>query len=748
MAYLTGERLETSPFLKILSNGPAGTIPEEIPIAPPLSSAAVRVRFAPNKLVFAVETNGRREEIQGLGHPDFGIANSDSSQPGSIWAPDESFVMFKSNPVLLMKAGPYYVPHTGFPAVTGVLNGAMTEQAELIFLRLSAAPNEIRIYTKTGTGEGATWTVTGTFNGSFPPGAPGNGSMRVSPDANYIWFPFVQAQTAVFFRDPVSGDYAAVPVAADPADPAGPGLDPAYLLDAQPLPDGRLGAAFYYGWNYGFPNVHKWARIHVFDGTSVTINSSGRILDISATNGPYADVVCYAAPDAPVFAFTGCYELSVNMGAIYRWNGTEYAQAAQWTLSGGAAAPPVGVTGAISRYGLQFARFEQNGNSSPGTVSLLQASEASPFTYVQHDLVGVNMIHPRAAGFSPDGNYLHMAPANAAIRHWRTGSPYTETTIPGVPNPIYSVAYSPNGGTMLVTETLGGAVQGFTKSGGAGSGLRLDYRTLSGVFVTLYDLDAEGDSPIFREREFVMHPPNTIISDYVFSDMARTFLYHVRGTGRHVYDIMEKDDVKPFRLMGVEAEPDDEASFAAVSPHETHFVVTYKNELGSNVRLYLLSVVDDVRTYEEKDTDLVAFGPPAFSACDTVLVAHGGEEPYTLYMHDRPTETLIEAEIGFTNWTDRSEIIFAIFSQDCQSVVVVSEEGGMTEIDGDGDVETNEPSSPGPDGPEKQNNEDGGSTISNGSGGDGGAWNFPPDGGVSSIVYLPYVTVSFSFRTW
>lgn len=283
----------------------------------------------------------------------------------------------------------------------------------------------------------------------------------------------------------------------------------------------------------------------------------------------------------------------------------------------------------------------------------------------------------------------------------------------------------------------------------------LNSETLNGCFVSLYDRQGQ----TFVERNYSVHPFNSIIKDITFSPNEGVLAYHVItpvGTpadtpqGRLIYDIT----ATRFDFRGQVWEAGMTNSLMAFSPFNTEFVVTHENPTAPFISLHEFTVD---YAFANQDTKPVPFGPPDFSLCNDVVVAHGGSPPFTFFTHDDPNNLLVPKVVDI-DWTTTSPILGVAFSDDCEDIVVITpdiivvlEPGSETppvetpleeplvppttpdmeypDVDWDSDTITVDPGWTKPNYP--------------------GQYDYDPndpDEPIKSIAYVPYSSVSVTFR--
>lgn len=297
--------------------------------------------------------------------------------------------------------------------------------------------------------------------------------------------------------------------------------------------------------------------------------------------------------------------------------------------------------------------------------------EYPTFTMAQSFAVDtVDSTPPEIWGFAPTNPLMHFGLPDDPQHRPRT-APYTEVTAlyfePDWPaNQIWDVVYG-HTGRVVVASTPDGPTLA-TRGGG---GDFLNTKEINGIFVTLYDLDGT----VFEERDYVWHVRDSIVRDIQFSKTNKVFTYHVNlpsgapvdaSRGRLIYDIT--GDRYDFR--GDVYNADMDGSFIAFSPWETHFVVTEHYPVAAS-QISLHKFLDDYY-FEDNDVKPVAYGPPAFSMCDDVVVAHGGLPPFTFFKHDRDDEILIPQATEVEDWDIDGVILDIEWTEGCDGLVAIT----------------------------------------------------------------------------
>lgn len=739
---MTARSLAVKPFLEIYENANTpGTPPKKLSFTPDLPAAVKRTRFSDDRQLMATVSDLRRENLPGLGNatnPGGGV-NSGKTSGTRVFAPDDSAVLFNGTTAdkaaLYLRDGPVYAP-AALPVpdpADFVKASAISPTGEYVALILNATPTVVRLYRKIGTAAHAlvgTWTTTGTTG------------VRI-----------------------LAKDYLLITGTTNRLIRLREGL-PEVTLSGLPLNGNvihtanRVDGTYWVYFNQG----------NAFSIYSITVNSSGTVvltLVVSQTiPNLYPNLVSLSTALngslIAVYIARGSGSDGRNV-LIYQWDGSALS------LRNSSTYAPWNSTGRVqfSPSGKFLAVAHEAGSSNAelwqwtGAAGLRTYSVVKSFGNVSGGY--------RFYGFSTSESIAHFFAANGTANGLQqpisTVSPFAVvSSIPWAPGALVQdvrdFTISPTGQTVIYVDTAG-KTQGATQDG---AGSYLDFRNVNGVFVNLYDRNAD----VFEFRGYQQHILGSVISDIQISKTGKFISYHVSdkdpgraaGLGRFVYAIGDKQ-AKEFRRTGIEWEAGDRISFIAFSPHETHFVVVFENPAlvwGSDVRLYKFAADG---SFTKRDTDPVLFGVPAFSACATVLVAHGGPQPYTLFTHNLTTEVLDEATIPVSNWTAESAVVLdAAFSDDCNSIILATDRGPAvisTPEDGDGPEVTDDDLKDEPDeDPADDFDKDldkiidtgGGELVILNPGESSGEYTFTPDGGINQIAYVPYVSVSVTMRTW
>lgn len=369
---------------------------------------------------------------------------------------------------------------------------------------------------------------------------------------------------------------------------------------------------------------------------------------------------------------------------------------------------------------------------------------------------------PTYVTFSPDGDIIHYG-RNGDSHHKLSATPYSDLSVLSfceyAPSVVHTVQYSPTGKAVLFTGPNGPEVAVRPNLGST----FVNSRNIEGCFVFLYDL--EGNN--FIERSWAQHPWGSAIKDINFSHNEEVMSYHVilpvgapgdATRGRLIWDVSEPLGVKRFEFRGQIWEAAMSNSFIAFSPWNTHFVVTHEH-LVANDHFISLHEFGVNYTYVTQDSKLVEFGPPDFSKCDDVVVAHGGTVPLTFFKHDDTANILIPRPVDIIDWDADTVVLDVAFSDDCEGLVVLTpdeiiplEPEGEDELKPEPPTELEEEVDPeDPDRPTIDLDPDWDIHVKP------GKWNptYPetyhwdpndPENPVYSIAYVPYSACTVTFR--
>jgi len=217
----------------------------------------------------------------------------------------------------------------------------------------------------------------------------------------------------------------------------------------------------------------------------------------------------------------------------------------------------------------------------------------------------------------------------------------------------------------------------------------LNTETLRAAFVELYD--RTGDT--FNLRSYSIHLIDSIIKDFQFSPNEEVLAYHVIAPdgapgdtvqGRLIYDI----SFDKFEFRGNVWEAEMTNSLMAFSPFSTEFVVTHEH-LDTNDPVITLHEFGVNYVFDTQDTKPVSFGPPDFSACNDVVVAHGGSPPMSFFIHDDPGNVLTPNPVTI-DWDYVGVILAVAFRDDCEGIVVVTPDTVTTIEEGEDEWEKDE----------------------------------------------------------
>lgn len=366
--------------------------------------------------------------------------------------------------------------------------------------------------------------------------------------------------------------------------------------------------------------------------------------------------------------------------------------------------------------------------------------------------------------YSPDGSVLHYG-RSADSHHVYSVDPYSALTelsfaSDRAASEVYNIVYSPTGKSVFFFTPDGPEIA--VRPNIASD--FLNAKDIEGCFVFLYD--REGSN--YVERGFSQHKYGSILRDLEFSENENVFCYHAvlppdaaedAARGRLMYDVSEASGVKRFEYRGAIWEEEMTDSLIAFSPWNTHFVVTHEHLDTSDHVITLHEFTTDYN-FVTQDTKPVSFGPPDFSKCDDVVVAHGGIPQMTFFKHDDDADVLIPRPVDI-NWDFEGVILDVAFRDDCEGIVVLTpdelyplepdpedpdsyEPEPPTELDDDVDDDTDDD-----DRPDLDVDDDDDIKV------DPPDWEPPQDydwdpdddeNPISSINYVPYTAVTVTFR--
>lgn len=382
-------------------------------------------------------------------------------------------------------------------------------------------------------------------------------------------------------------------------------------------------------------------------------------------------------------------------------------------------------------------------------------------TYEMVEFVNTGSALRKLWGFSPDGLIAHFG-SDGMNYHRDTADlavqieplPFAQSNFS---EDISNVLYSPDDRAVLFNSPDGPSVAIQTTTQGY-----LDLRDMRGTFVSIYH--RESTAPEFKEVAFIAHPEDTRIEGFTFSINAAYFSYHAfnapgetEGTeGRHIYGIQEGE----VHRIAVDHQADMLKSFAAFSPHENYMVATYRRSGADNdIVLYKL---DGITSADEVDREVVPFGPVDFSTCEDIIVAHGGENPFTIYFRDE--DEMVLQPFPPIEWGREGLILDLAVLPDCSGFVVLlpdeivvidKQDDELTEEssdqtdetqDEDSEVETVETPGGGTEIVVRDPDGSGGGGRGGGGGSGGGHWEHTPGSGLTPLTYLPIISTHVHFR--
>jgi len=743
--YMSAKKLAVAPWMEIyLNEGPAKP-PTALAYSPALPGPVTKVKFSVDQQMMAVVSSLRREDVPGLGNPENtggDGTNSGSTAGQRIFSPDDKYILFTGT--ITEQAALYEkLKPVAFDAVPEVGDffkvAAISPDANWIAVILNSEPNEVLVWQKSTGEDGSSWASLNTLT------VTGDPDTLEFLGSDYLFCTQRSgAGVPVHYLWQMIDD---MPVVANP-----PGSDTRQILRTIQRVDSTYW--FYISLGTAF-------SVYELTGTAWTLKYSRTL------PGTFASIRSMdAAKNGDVFAL---YAARGGGGAganafMYVWNegGGYYTE-----LYSSPATDNYNTTGSVF--------FSPAGNvlvvahaagGAPGEI--WSVSGANVMTKVKE------VPTASGAGFKGFSDNARIAHFYSDITELPTSTvaPYDPvTTFPwavGVdPLTIHDFTISPSGRVVLWRDS-DDVLQGATQDGGGGF---LDFRDIQGVFVTLYDVDEAGGVPAFVERTFSQHVLGTTITDIVFSKTSKLFSYHagtedperITGLGRFVYWIEDKEAAQ-MDLLGAEWQLGDTSSFLAFSPNETHFVVVYgnatANDYGAEIRLYKFGAG---YVYTQEDAEPVLYGPAAYSACETIVVAHGGMQPYTLFIHTLTPEALVKTDVFVKDWTNDSVILAVAYTSDCSGVVIVTP-GDIIVVGGDNTGEDEEPEivdqvptdddeepDDGEDEEEVEIIQDGDDSdiiivvVDNDT--DPKPWEID-DKTINQIQYISYVSVNVTFRTW
>lgn len=745
-----------APFFEVYESTSPFIPPTLIPYSPEVAGPVSAIRFGKLNLMATTSTY-RRSEVPGIGNP----ATPD---PGGlvVFSPEDNFVLVggsaTSPPVLYRRVGPYYMPITGsnWPGLdAGVyaLQAAISNNGQVIAIVPSNDATKVLLFDKQGVNNA--WTaaggmpVTAAFNtfGSNVTGSVVQNKLTITPDSAYLLqlnpsLPSNAYTNKMFKYNEGTDTYETL---ATPSNLSPVSLD--YRAD------GVLLVAMH--------NGTVWSLI---DGVWAQL-SAAKSVPTGFALSAQSYVLC-AQGTLLLRGLTATANTTGRYFWAYQWTGSDYATIG---LLADASVPtssyPAALSFVPSRDGKRVAVSVRFAGTSTATLLSIFDITGAAGAYTQTRSHQYTLSTYRIArNFSPDGTRI-----NLVNQFFTAQAPYQElTTIPEAPgvsslSTVSNIFYGSLGQVSLLSPNSGALLPVIRD----GAGAYLDVRVLEGTFVSVWDrLNGH-----FRERGFVQHLIGTVVSDLQFSPNGKVFSYHTErpdstdqsGLGRFIYDI----SLLPFiSYRGVMRFPGDVASRIAFDEATTYAVVVFDGTTD-NVQLLKFGVN---YTYAVIDTDLVPYGIPAFSKCDTVVVAHGGPQPYTLYSHlqkGEPGDRLEQVPVLVADWNADSKIFAAAFMPDCSKLIIVTdeeihlidpesgeEEEEPTELEQPLDPEDEVEIEPDPNDNEaiiieNPGGDDDDDDDDSSSAGPGSGPGYETDGNsVSNISYLPYASINITFKTW
>lgn len=752
--YLTAERFSTAPYFALWESSSPNTPPKEIRYSPEVAGPVSAIRFGSVDYMATVSTY-RRSEVPGIGNPL-------TPDPGGVvaFSPDDNYVFVGGEAgkphVFYRRVGPYYQPVSvdDFPALetdTFARQAVVSRNGGVIAIVPNDDPTNVILIDRQGTDERwelrASGIVADKNLNSMATNVLGGvltNKMEITPDGKYLWQNnqplYANAYTGKFFKHNTQAriyELFATPNNWTPTD---------FVV----RPDGTFWFVFHNGAVFSLVN-EVWTQVSpaitstnlsqqgwrfaadgnlLMRGVVTTANNAGRCFWVyQFTGAAYAAIGLLAEANIPTSSY------SSNMTFFASKDGRKIACSVQF--AGSNTTRPLWV-------------YEVTG--TPGNYTLTRTNAYTRTAY------------QNLRGFSPDGSRI-----NSPGAFFSSAAPFQQlTTIPEAPgladlSTVQNIWYGQQGQVSMLKPSTTGALLPVIRDG---AGAYLDVRTLEGTFVSVWD--RTGDA--FRERQFVQHIIGTVVSDLQFSENGKLFSYHTErpgnanqsGLGRFIYDISQPPFIS---YRGVLREAGDVASRIAFKDDSTYAVITFDSGTD-NIKLLKFNTGYQ---YTVVDTKPVPYGIPAYSKCETVVVAHGGNPPYTLYnhIHDQTQDRLQQVPLPPIDWGTDSKIFLAAFMPDCSKLIIVTDEdiklidpeSGEEEaseeleepLDEDDEVEA-EPDPDNPDGPvtiitnptDNNEDDDDGSAAGPGSGP-----GYETDGNsVSNISYISYAAINITFRTW
>jgi hypothetical protein len=745
--YLIGRPVVAEPYLELYEGQSTGTGPAtRLGFQPGIAGPVNKLKFSQKLTELALECDYRRATVPGIGNPNTPIATGGIK----VFSPEDNYVVLGGNASTLAamyyRRGPYYLPvppdKVPFPVTSGayVTAAVMSNQAGVLAFITSDAPTLVKFCDKVTDAETGLDTWTQKATATIATGLTG---LSIAPDGSYI---SVSAPGIVGHVYKLVGTVY-VDVSRSGANPI------------QGMVKRSDGAIYVIEKSLTAATA---AVVYKYDGTTWTLVIT---LLINTANGGVSSGYKFS-PDGNtiVYCYTRTATGTGDVLSVYHHNGTTFVKMAstpvttpRWPTTTTCIVSPDGMFAAVSFFSIGASPQ----NPTVRMYALTTAGTTTTMTLVHEWVTTASSIIAR--NFSPDMSVIHCSNGNSIGQHFSTVTPFGElTSIPEAPGVAASTVWEVDYGTVGQASF---AISGSTVIPVIrdGKGSYLDARILEGTFVFLYDRkpSGSGGADNFIERNFVQHLLGTVVTDIVFSPDSKVLLYHTTrpgvtdqsGLGRFVYDISRAGFIT---YKGAIYLASDEASFAAVNPSSSYFVVCFRNPTnGSNVKLYKL---DALFAYTEKDSHLVDYGPVAFSVCETVVVAHGGLTPYTLYAHTSSPDVLVLQPITFTDWDSGSDILAAAFTPDCDGVVLLTpDEIVLLDSDDGSEDDSSDQQNPpdstidmDPDSPNsmivipRDNGAAGGSAPANGA----GTGIDVPSKSVDKFEYIPYVAINITYRTW
>lgn len=660
--YLLGRKYTNDPWFEVYEATGPSSLPELIPFEPPLAGQVDSVKFSKSQQMMAAVSAYRREEIPGLG------ASDDATAATSlVWfSPDETYALTSNPAAFFKRQGPFFVPvpETDFPfgAISGqtIVDAMISQNGDVVSFSLSGSPNAVKVYDKNEGTE--TWTLkTSNLLGTVSWGTVTD--IEITPDSMLVFVRNAVGPQSVLRL--VAGDYVQI-------GPASPNQLRAWIK----LPDGKYRLAFE---NAGDPG--SALTIYDLDSATGVFTPQGTVpADPGrATTGASYMQVSFSNNGETCFYVMFKTLIGTQSGIFLR--GYYFpGSATTWTeitgLDGGfnvnTLKPTGGQAMAFNSTGAQLAvtvQFSTNTVVASRWLMVFNIIKTGS-VYTGSLYSQVNFATTRFVQcFSPDDTIIHMN-----NEHRSAVAPLAiVTSLPTAPGGaaanVSRMIYSPSGQISWASTSFATNPIMMIRDG---KGDYLNYKTLSGTFVNVYDRDGDG----FHERAFLQHILETKVTDIVFSDQDDVLTYHTSrdgnvdqsGLGRFVYDL---DDPEKVIFRAVFGAVGDERSLAAVKDDSGYMAVSYRNpEHGSSLRLYQL---DNNRMPTLLDTDLLDYGPVAFSVCETVTVSHGGAVPYSIFDHlYEPDDVLVKRDLPPMDWWEDSTILTAFMTEDCQGLVIVT----------------------------------------------------------------------------